>query len=284
MGKPSPPPAPDYRGAAIASADASREVATQQNYANRPEQRGPFGSVTWDTSSATDPSTGDPYTQWTQTTNLRPELESALDSQVAQQEFRQGLGEELLGRMRENLADLPQFPDSGGLGRARDDAESLSYNFQTSRLDPQWQDRASDLDIRLRNQGLRPGDEAYDRATRNLDFARTDAYAAARAQAQTEGRNEAELAARLRQQQNAEMLQERLIPINEVNALASGQQVGLPSLPSFQSASRAQPTDFLGAAQAQYGADIDAFNINQANRQATMQGIFGLGKAAAGFV
>ena len=54
----------------------------------------------------------------------------------------------------------------------------------------------------------------------------------------------------LRQQQLAEMMQRRGFSLNEMNALLSGQQVGLPQMPSFAQAGVAQPTPYMtGAAQ-----------------------------------
>ena len=284
MGKPDPPAPPNYGAAAVATADASKEVATIQNHANRPDQIGPYGSVTWDQNALVDPSTGQNVTKWTQNTNLRPELEDSLQSEVNQQKFRSGLSESLMGRMETGLDELADFSQFGDIGRARGDAEDLSYGFQTSRLDPDWAERSSDLDINLRNQGLRPGDEAYDREQRNYSEGRNDAYAGARAQAQSEGRSETELAQKLRQQAIGEYLTERTTPINEVNALSSGQQVNTPQMPTFASASRSQSADYLGAAQADYGAAVDGYNINSANRQSSLNGIFSAGRAAAGFL
>jgi len=84
----------------------------------------------------------------------------------------------------------------------------------------------------------------------------------------------------IRQQQIAEALSRRAQPLNELNALLTGQQVSMPNMPQFNAAGRADPINAMGVAQAQYGAQADAFNAQQAQRQAMMNGLFMLGGAA----
>jgi len=54
----------------------------------------------------------------------------------------------------------------------------------------------------------------------------------------------------LRQQAIAEEAQRRGMPLNELNALLTGQQVGMPQMPGFNAAGVAAPSNMLGAAQA----------------------------------
>jgi hypothetical protein len=58
----------------------------------------------------------------------------------------------------------------------------------------------------------------------------------------------------IRQQQMTEAMQQRGFGLNEINAILSGQQVGMPSMPNFQPAGAAQATDQVGAASAQASA------------------------------
>jgi hypothetical protein len=85
----------------------------------------------------------------------------------------------------------------------------------------------------------------------------------------------------LRQQQIAEEMQKRGWTLNEINALMSGQQVGMPSMPGFNTASKSDTTNYLGAAQAQGQADLDRFNAEQQAMQGMMSGI---GSMAGGFM
>jgi len=123
MGKKSSPPPPDYTGAALAQAQASKENLNIQNFANRPTINTPFGSETWKTESTVDPASGQNVTSWTQTTTLTPELQAALDSQIALQQQRSNLAEGFMDRVGEAYSkpfdweSLPELTSSGGPGR-----------------------------------------------------------------------------------------------------------------------------------------------------------------------
>jgi len=82
----------------------------------------------------------------------------------------------------------------------------------------------------------------------------------------------AEYANTLRQQQRAEMMQERGFALNEANALLSGQQVGMPQMPTYNTAGRAE-------AAPTYQATVDQGNYDQANQQSFWGGVADLGAA-----
>ena len=77
----------------------------------------------------------------------------------------------------------------------------------------------------------------------------------------------------LRQQDIAETLQQRGWTLNEINAILSGQQIGMPSMPGFQNANRAEGLQALSAADMQWGADMDRSNFDQAALQGLMSGV-----------
>jgi hypothetical protein len=64
--------------------------------------------------------------------------------------------------------NAPQF----GLQRAED----AIYGQAQSRLDPRFQGEQQALEIKLRNQGLTPGDQAWDSAMQNQNMGKNDAY------------------------------------------------------------------------------------------------------------
>ncbi len=72
--------------------------------------------------------------------------------------------------------DFGGAPEVGDVGDIRNRAEQSIYERSTSRLDPQFQQREEALQSQLYNQGLRPGDEAFDRAMTDFGTQRTDAY------------------------------------------------------------------------------------------------------------
>ena len=84
----------------------------------------------------------------------------------------------------------------------------------------------------------------------------------------------------LRQQAIAEQMQRRGMSLNEMNALLSGQQVGMPQMPNFNQAQRSETPDILGATQMGYDAQLGAYNAKQAGASNMMGGLFSLGGAA----
>lgn len=117
MGKkstPAPPPAPDYTAAAERTAQGNLEAQTRADWANRPNQFTPWGSLTWESEQVTDPATGLPVTRWTQHTILDPRSQRALDDQFAIQEGMSSAAKGLLGRASSTF-DMPF--DSSGLPR-----------------------------------------------------------------------------------------------------------------------------------------------------------------------
>ena len=199
---------------------------------------------------------------------------------------------------------------------ARNRAEQAIYERATSRLDPQFQEQENSLRSRLYNQGLREGDAAYDAEMRKFQESKTDAYQTAMNEAITAGGAEAsrtfgmDLARRqqevgeqqaaaefmnkaaaqglsqdqaisayqniLRQNALTEEQQRRNQTLNEMSALTSGQQVSMPSFPSYTTAGAYQTSDLLGAAQAQYGANLQQYGTSQAQQNQLMQGLAGL--------
>lgn len=295
-----PPPAPDYTGAANAQAQSSREVTEQQSWANRPDQFTPFGSQTWQNQQVWDPSTQQYLNRWAQNTTVNPRLQPAVDAQMDTTVNRSKLGADISNRLRSDFGqtmDWNQFGDKveardyGDTATLRNRMEDNLYNRATSRLDPQWGNRESDLQTRLYNMGAKEGDPAYNRAMQEFGRDRNDAYQQAQygavAGGGVEQANEIGMGGQIlgqqsqaRQQAIAEELQRRGTNLNEMNAIISGQQVGVPSMPSFNTAQASQPVQALQAAQLTGQAQLDAFNAKNAQTQGMLAGI---GSIAGGF-
>jgi hypothetical protein len=73
-----------------------------------------------------------------------------------------------------------------------DRAENATYNRMAGRLEEQFGGEQQALDIKLRNQGLVPGDEAYEAQMRNFNQRKTDAFQTAQNEAIMAGGREAE--------------------------------------------------------------------------------------------
>jgi hypothetical protein len=136
--KGSAPAPPDYVGAAQLQGELSKETLNMQNYANRPVQNTPFGTVSWGTQAVEDPATGDEVTQWTQNTTLAPGLQNALDSQIALQQNRSGLAEGFMDRVAGeysqpfNWGGLPQMAQANQPGELTTRTADYVPGLQTS--------------------------------------------------------------------------------------------------------------------------------------------------------
>ena len=83
-------------------------------------------------------------------------------------------------------AQLEYDPDA-----LRRRVEDTLYNEATRRLDPQYAQAERALDLKLRNQGVNPGDAAYDSAMETFNLDKNDAYEQARRSATQQGMAEA---------------------------------------------------------------------------------------------
>ena len=72
----------------------------------------------------------------------------------------------------------------------RQGAEDAAYQRATNRLDPQMEQRRKEAEVRLRNRGLRAGDQAYDSEMATFNTGVNDAYEQARLGSVSQGRAE----------------------------------------------------------------------------------------------
>lgn len=359
-GKSKAPAPPDYQALAEEQARSSREVTEQQTWANRPTQITPWGRQDWYSKPVWDPSTGQYLNRWVQSTELNPLSQRALDAQLEQTARKSELGTSMLGRLENEfgsemdwgqldpmqraalvpeyqMQDIQRRLDYSGLNplgtseETRNRAEDAIYNRGASRLDRRTSEGRSALETKLYNQGLRPGDEAYDRAMQTFEEGATDAYGQLTMDSIIGGGQEAsrdygmDLSTRqqyggelersggfynsaadqfyrqmmgiggqefnqnmtaagfgntVRQQQIAESMQRRGFTLNEINAIMSGQQVGMPQMPGFNTASKSEAVQSLAAGNMQFQAGLDAASLDNAANQALLEGVTGLGSAA----
>jgi hypothetical protein len=202
MGKsPKAPPPPDYKGLAEQQATINQQVNQEQTVANRPTQVNPYGQLQW----KQDPETG----QWTQTETWDPRIQQLTDQQIAQQGKQQGNIAGLLASQGQGL-NAPQaqgFQQQDlGMGQFSSDVlknlpkydpatgEAFSKRFSESllaRVRPEQAEAKSQMETKLRLQGLQPGTEAYNRAYQNLLTSQGDVNAQAQLQGMLAGAGEA---------------------------------------------------------------------------------------------
>ena len=178
------------------------------------------------------------------------------------------------------------------------------------RLRPEQQFQTAALDTKLANQGLTPGSVAYDRAKQQQgdQFSRDQFNAlmmggqeqqnqfnmAKGAGEYANAQNQQQFGQNLqggnfqnqnRQQALAEQAMQRGMSLNEMNALLSGTQVGMPQMPTFTNSVPAGAVNYSGAGGQQYNAAMNNYNAQQQQQQGLFSGlanIAGLGLGAYG--
>lgn len=256
--QPAPPPAPDYTGAAAATAAGNVDAARLATKANRVNQYTPYGALTYANNVGGDPD------RWDSAITLTPTGQQLLDYDNAS---RLGLGSLTTGAMGRVSQGLEQPFDYGSV----DDVYNKAYQTATSRLDDRFGRDQTSLETQLTNQGLRPGSEAWDNAMKSFNYGKNDAYQQAQGQAIATMPQTYQMAQALRSQ-----------PLNELNALRTGSQV---QNPTFQTAPQQQTTpgaNLLGAEQAAGQYNQGLYNAQVGQNNAMTSGLFSLGAAALG--
>jgi hypothetical protein len=313
----SAPPETDYNAAAKTQADSSRETTEQATVANRPDIYTPFGSQTWAMTPQFDPITGKIESTWAQNTNLTPAAQAALDSQQAIGQDKSGLAQGLLGRLNDQenspqaqydpFASVPGATTGSDMfhsaGRYDKNASDASFNSWLGYNQPLMDQAKSQLDTQLQNQGLKPGDQAYDTAMKNLNTQQGQqtqqaTYGAiglgnqvgqqqfasdlgAQEQGFNQGITGGNFQNMTRQAQVADDMQQKGFTLNQINSILNGTQVGMPNMPGFSTANSAQPNQALSAAQMTGQQNMDAYNANQQQGASTAEGIGSMAAMAA---
>lgn len=266
-GKGDAPPPPDYAGAAQATAQGNLQMAREAVEANRVNQFTPYGSSTWTRPAESGKGVWEQYTQ------LTPEAQRALDAQLS---LNTKYGETAnigFDRARQ-LFENPQL-DTSVLPERAINVGQTAQEAILSRLNPQLQLQDEQLRARLANQGIGLGSTAYQREMAMQGQRANDLQMQAALQGITF--DQANRGAALQEQA---YLQDR--PLNLINALRTGNQVQAPQFQQFAQQQAVGGPNMLGAAQAQYGAHLDAYNAQQAQNGGLAGGLFSIGGAALG--
>lgn len=277
-GAPKAPAAPDPAQLTAAQAAANKDAAIAQANINMVNQVTPYGSLSYTQRGTA--SDGTP--QYTATTTLSPAQQQMLDYENQTGIKTAGLASEYADRIRD--ATSPAFSlDRFGAAPAYDEnARVAARERLVARQAPQFERDREALETRLLNQGVTLGSEAYSRGVDEFNRARNDFYLAADQQAGAEAGQEYGRAVDMRNRAISEALMARSQPINEVAAL-TGVSGGVQQ-PTFVNApqQQVQAADPMGANQLAYQGQLAAFNAKNANYQANLQGLYGLGRAAVG--
>jgi hypothetical protein len=244
----SPPPAPNPKKV-IAQQQASNVATAEATQGmNSTNQVTPFSSLNY----SQDPTSG----QWTATQSLSPTEQGIYDQNSAIRGNMGAAGTALSSQLPTSPVDL-----------SNEAVEKRLFELAMQRIEPQM---ARDLNSRetvLMNRGIMPGSEAYARELQRFDQSRNDMYN--------------QLALTGRQQSVAEILAGRNQGINEISALLNGAQVANPGFVNTPQV-QVQPTDVAGIQQQGYQNSLIPWQQQQAQQNAMMGGLFGLGGTALG--
>lgn len=305
----SAPPPPDYASAARATAQGNLEATRAASAANRVNQYTPYGSLiyrqeapqqqfsesaynqalqnyntsrkVWEESGQLGdaPSApryqdfltvqGSPDDNWSVTQTLSPEQQQLLDYQ---NQTSMGLGE-LTGTGLDYVKGMMANPFSTqNLVNTGFDPGQSYQDAYMERLRPQIEQGREAFDVKMANQGIPVGSEAYNRAMMAQGQKENDLLLGATTQGFGTG-------LQARQQGFNEAAYQRNEPLNTLNAVRTGAQVTNPSYVSVPQQATAQGADILGATQMGYNAQLGAANAQNAASSNMTSGLMGLAGA-----
>jgi hypothetical protein len=267
MGKSaSAPPPPDYAGAARLTAEGNLDAARANIAANRVNQYTPYGSLEYQVSG--EDKFGNPM--WKATQSLSPAQQQLLDYQ---NQTSLGLGQ-LAGKGLGYVSNMLDTPfDTSQLPSTGFDPSQTYQDAYMQRLQPQIEQGREALDVKLANQGIPVGSEAYKRAMLAQSQRENDLLAAAT----TQGFGVGQQARQAALQEQAYLRNE---PLNTLSAVRTGAQVQGPTFVNPPMQANTAGADLLGATQMGYNAQMGAANAQNAANNAMTQGLFSLGGAA----
>ncbi len=313
---PSPPPAPDYTGAANATAAGNLQAAQAATAANRVNQYTPYGSLIYSESGKD--SQGNPM--WSATTNLNDVGQQLLNTQNA---TSLGLGQTInsqLGQVQRTMgqgfnpntgpittnagqANLQYSPDYQGGMAGWDKANQILQ----ARLAPQMAQQREAQAANLANQGIVQGTKAYENAMRTFNQGQNDLLTNSQLAGQQVGQNlftqglqgaqfgnaaqqqrfanevtNANLGNQAQQQQYTQALTNYNIPLNTLSALRSGAQVQNPTFQNVPQQATTSGADLLGATTATGNYNLGTYNAQQAAQAGMNSGLLGLGGSLGG--
>lgn len=262
---PSPPPAPDYVGAAYAQGAANKDAAIASSIMANPNITTPYGSQ--QVQFSTNGQDGYVYPYVTQT--LSPTGQQLLDRDNA---IKLGLGDVASQGLGYVQNTLNQPFDQSALPQQQINPGQTAQDAIMSRLEPQLKREDEQLNTNLINQGLRPGGEAYNNAM-TLQSQRANDL---KLQAALQGIGVGQQA---RQQGIQEQEFMRTEPLNILNAVRSSAQVQTPQFQPYQGATVQAAPVFQGT-QAQGQSQQNIYNAQMGAANANTSGLYSLGGAA----
>lgn len=226
---------------------------------------------------------------WSQTISLSPEMQALFDQQTKLQQGLFGAQDAALGRVNQTMGTGLDTSNFQQLGDVYDPTKATNNATELlmQRLNPELDRQQEALRTQLANQGITQGSAAYNNAISSFGQQRNDAATQAalqgimlgmQQQGQTFGQS-----AQKRGQQLQEAAYLRSLPLNELNALRTGNQVSMPQFPGYAQQATTGGADVLGATQAGYNSALGASNAQNAMAYQQGSGLGGLAGAGLGY-
>ena len=266
---PSAPAAPDYQGAATATAQGNLDAARAASAANRVNQVTPYGNLDYSQNGVDQ--YGNPT--WTATTSLSDVGQQLLNNQ---NNASLGLGSAITSQLG-NVQNTMSQPFNPNLPQVGINAGQNYQDAAMQRLAPQISQQRELLTNNLANSGIPVGSQAWQTAQMNQAQKENDLLAANTTQGFNTG-----LAAN--QQAYNQAMTNYNMPLNTLSALRTGAQVQNPTFVNSANQATTAGPDLLGAAGSQYNAAMGNFNsgvAQQANFNSGLMGLAGAGIAAS---
>lgn len=260
LNKPNVPAVADYNTVANQQTAANTTAGTESQQGSLINQFNPYGSQTY-TQTGTG-ANGIPI--YSSNISLSPQQQQLFNTLQSTQQAAGTAGNNLLTGANYGGTDPTTAIGDMASGRVNQRLQAYQASIQPT-LDTQ----TSQLDAQMRNQGLAPGNPAYDNAMRTLRTNQAQNTQGFLASAEPQAYNEAQSLYQM--------------PLSMAQQLAS---MGAPTQPNADFTQNPglniQPANITGAAANQSQAQMAAYNAQNQAYQSTLSGLFGIPTAVLG--
>lgn len=250
------------QGAAVANEQQgyNTQAGIQSQAGSWADTYNPYGSITR-TQTGTGPG-GVPL--YSTNVNLSPEQQALLNTLTGTKQTAGTSGSQLLDAAHYGTTDPSKL-----IGDATSGNTAALMKMQNEYLHPYQQTERDQLDTKLRNQGLNPGEPGYDVAMRQLDT--------------THGLVESQAAAQFEPEAYKQALQKYQLPAEMALTLAG---FGAPTMPNQYGVQapglNIQPANITASTANATSANMDAYKAQQAQYSNMLSGAFGIPTAILG--
>lgn len=272
---PAPPAPPDPAVTAAAQAAMNKDTAIAEKELNMINQYTPYGNLIYTQTGIS--AEGTP--QYSVTQLLHPNQQAMKD---ITDQAGIGFGQTALNQLGQVSGALGSPIDYSRFGdptQANEQTRQRVAESMFQRMEPLLDRDRDRIETRLANQGITQGSDAYNEIMDEERRARTDARLAIENQALGQMGQMYGMEQGARNAAINELIQQRQIPLNELNAMLTQSQVQGPQFTNTPQTGMA-PTDYMGAVYDSYAGQLQGYNQQMANQNSMMGGLFGLGSAA----